>query len=168
MKVLVVTLIAGVVLLGAAAANGAPAAPRTTTLFLDDFTLDPTVQYASDTFWCDFNNYGAVFSDYAGRCPYQDFTATLHWKKSPGATEYDVCLEPVFSSYTPGFACYVMPAAKSGSPTAQSMSFDSASMDLNAFQGTTQVWVVHACSGTGLTQTCSDSNPVFAAIPWTG
>jgi len=170
MKALVVALIASFVLLGVAAANSGAATLKTTTLFLDDFTLDPTVQFASDNFWCEFNDYGAVFGGYTGQCPYQNFTATLHWRKVQGATEYDVCIEPVFGTYTPGFACYVTPAPKSGSPAALSMTFDSATMALNSYQGTTQVWIVRACvvDPTTLQETCTDSNSVAATIPWTG
>jgi hypothetical protein len=172
MKALVV-VIAAALLLGVAAttASAAQAAPpKEPTLFLDSFTLDPTVQYATDNFWCEFDNYGSFFSNYTGQCPYQNFTASVHWKKSAAATEYDVCLETVFQSSSPGPQCWILPAPKSGSPAALSMTFDSARMSLNDFQGTTQIWFVKACAvaSSTLQQTCSVSNSVSADIPWTG
>jgi hypothetical protein len=174
MRTLVVTLIAALgVAAGTAAADPTLApgsAPKAPTLTLDSFTLGP-VAYTADDFWCTFNDYGAYFSNYvSGQCPYQNYVATLHWKKSPGATEYDVCVKPVFRDYTPGFACWSIPAPKSGSPAALSMTFDSTVQSLNTFQGTTQVWMVQACDFDPSTNTgpCSQSNTVSADIPWTG
>jgi hypothetical protein len=143
---------------------------KESTLTLDDFALSPTVQYSTDGFWCSFNDYGAYFANYTGQCPYQDYVASLHWKKVQDATEYDVCLESVFQSFTPGFACWVMPAMKAGNPASLSMTFDSAAMLLNSFQGATQVWMVKACAFDPVTHTgpCTESNTVEVVIPWTG
>jgi len=172
MKALVVA-ISAILVLGTAATTASAAKaspPKEPALFLDSFTLDPTVQYATNNFWCEFNDYAAFFSNYTGQCPYQHFIAAVHWKKAAAATEYDVCLETVFQSSSPGPQCWVLPAPKSGSPAALSMTFDSASMFLNDFQGTTQIWFVKACAldpSTG-EPACSVSNAVWADIPWTG
>src|SRR5439155_17629143 len=147
-----------------------PSTPRATTLTLDSFALSSEIQYATNDFWCSFNDYGAYFGNYVvGQCPYQDYVASVHWKKIPNVTEYDVCLKPVFRDYSPGFACYVAPPAKSGSPASLSMTFDSAAMFLNAFQATTQVWMVEACNFDPVTHagSCSESNTVSAEIPST-
>jgi hypothetical protein len=148
----------------------AQATPRPTTLFLDSFTLSPVVNYDSSNFWCESNQYGSVFSNYTGLCPYESYVATVHWKKVPNVTEYDVCLRSTFQGTGPGFACFVVNPPKSGSPASLSMTFDSAVMFLNAYQGTTQAWMVRACNFDPAPPfgSCSDSNTVSADIPWTG
>lgn len=170
MKLVVMATVAALIGSGAAAADPpARTTVRATTAYLDSFVLSPTVQYPSDTFWCEFNNYAASFSNYDGRCPTQDFVATLHWKKIPNVTEYDVCLEPSFGSYTPGFACQVVSPPTAGNPASLSYTFDSARDNLNATQGTTQTFMVVACNldANGLGP-CSESDTVSAVIPWTG
>jgi hypothetical protein len=144
--------------------------PRPTTLFLDTFTLSPDVGYDQNNFWCEFNNYGSFFANYSGQCPYQNYVATVHWKKVPNVTEYDICVKPAFRGSGPGFVCFVIQPPKSGSPAALSMTFDSAAMFLNAYQGTTQVWMVKACNFDPAPPfgSCSESNTVSAEIPWTG
>jgi hypothetical protein len=173
MRILIVSVIAALGLAGGAAAAGPtsdpPPTPRATTLTLVSFALSPDVQYSSEVFWCSVYDYGAYFANYVGgQCPYQDYVATVHWKKIPQATEYDICVKPVFGDYSPGFACYIAEPAKSGSPAALSMTFDSATMFLNAFQATTQVWMVKACNFDPITHagSCSESNTVSAEIPW--
>ena len=176
LKAIFVSLFVASILAGNAAAEGPGAssrmqsAPRATTVFLDSFTLSPTVNYDPDNFWCSFNDYGSFFSNYTGQCPYQDYVATVHWKKVPNVTEYDICVAPVFRDSGPGFACYVMQPPKSGNPASLSMTFDSAAMFLNAYQGTTQLWMVRACTydPSPPIGSCSDSNVVSAEIPWTG
>jgi hypothetical protein len=174
MRIVLVSVIAALGLAGVTAAAGQTldpsSMPRATTLTLDSFVLSPDVQYVANGFWCSFNNYGAYFANYSGPCPYQDYVASVHWKKVPNVTEYDICLKPVFRDYTPGFACYVQQPGNAGNPASLSMTFDSAAMSLNAFQGTTQVWMVRACNydPVTLTGSCSESNTVSADIPWTG
>ncbi len=174
MKALLIAVIAALTISCAAAANAATTAPtstpRATTLTLDSFTLSPAVSYATDNFWCSFNDYGAYFGNYTGLCPYQDYVASVHWKKVPNVTEYDICVQPVFRDYSPGFSCFVQEPPKSGSPAALSMTFDSAKMFLNAYQATTQVWMVRACNYDPAPPfgSCSESNTVSAEIPWTG
>jgi hypothetical protein len=175
MRILLVSVIAALSLAGGTAHAGQTShpssTPRATTLTLDSFVLSPDVQYSSEDFWCSFNDYGAYFANYVGgQCPYQDYVATVHWKKIPQATEYDICLKPVFGDYSPGFACYIAEPTKSGGPAALTMTFDSATMFLNAFQATTQVWMVKACDIDPVTNagSCSESNTVSAEIPWTG
>jgi hypothetical protein len=50
------------------------------------------------------------------------------------------------------------------------MTFDSASMFLNAVEGTTQTWLVRACNLDPVTHSgpCSESNAVSADVPWAG
>jgi hypothetical protein len=174
MRLFIVSVITALGFAGSAMAAGQtshpPATPRATTLTLDSFALSPDVQYASNNFWCSFNNYGAYFDNYTGACPYQDYAASLHWKKVPNVTEYDVCVKPVFHDYSPGFFCFVVQPPTAGSPAALSMTFDSAAMFLNAFQGTTQVWVVESCNYDPVTSagSCGESNTVSVEIPWTG
>jgi hypothetical protein len=150
--------------------SSSPSAPKATTLILDSFTLSAETTYTTDDFWCSFNNYAAFFPSYTGQCPSNDYVASLHWKKVASATEYDVCLESFFRDRTPGFACWIIEAPKSGSPASLTMTFDSAAMSLNAYQGTTQVWIVQACAYDSVTHTgpCSQSNTVAQDIPWTG
>jgi hypothetical protein len=174
MRTLIVSVIAALGLAGSAAAvpptSYPPPTPRATTLSLDSFTLSPEVQYSANDFWCTFNDYGSFFANYSGQCPYQDYVASLHWKKVPNVTEYDVCLKPVFRDYSPGFFCTVEEPPKAGNPASLSMTFDSAGMFLNSFQGTTQVWMVEACNYDPVTHagSCSESNTVTVEIPWTG
>jgi hypothetical protein len=172
-KALFVSIVAALALAGAATAaqqsTSPPTTPKATSLTLDSFTLSPDVKYLTNNFWCEYNNYGLYFSNYDGRCPYQDYVASLHWKKVRNITEYDICLKPVFRDYSPGFACSIMQPPKAGNPASLSMTFDSDVMFLNSVQGTTQVWMVKACNyvmpGVG---SCSESNTVSADIPWTG
>jgi hypothetical protein len=172
MKGLLVSIIVALVLAGAASAarppKDPPPAPKATSLTLDSFVLSPEVKYETDNFWCEFNNYGSYFSNYDGRCPYQDYVASLHWKKVQNVTEYDVCLTSVFRDYSPGFACWTVYPSKAGNPASLSMTFDSAAMFLNSVQGTTQIWMVKACNYEFPGGSCSESNTVSADIPWTG
>src|SRR5690348_6495177 len=149
MRLLLVSLALALVCAGGAAAahrsQPSQRVPKATTLALDDFTLAPDAVAGTDDFWCTFNDYGAFFSDYTGQCPTRDYVASVHWKKVPNANHYDVCIEPAFQDYTPGFACYGVDPAKAGNPASLSMTFDSAAMSLNAVEGTTQTWLVRAC-----------------------
>jgi hypothetical protein len=156
---------------------GTQPAPRATTLKLDSFTLLPGVTYASNNFWCEYHNYGLYFSNYTGQCPLQNFVATMHWKKVPNVTEYDVCEDVVALSdpdHSRGANCWVIkPPPMSGSPASLSMMFDSATEYLNTAQGTTHLWWVHACNYVWIDGSipygpCTDSNIVTAEIPWTG
>jgi hypothetical protein len=174
MRTLVVSLALVLVFASSAAAahraQPSPRVPKATTLVLDSFTLSPDATNSTDTFWCSFNDYGAFFANYSGQCPTRDYVASVHWKKAAGATEYQVCLEPSFHDYTPGFACWVVEASNAGNPASLTMTFDSASMFLNAVEGTTQTWLVRACNLDPVTNSgpCSESNTVTADIPWTG
>jgi hypothetical protein len=174
LRIALVSVIAALGLAGVASAAGQTpdpsATPKATTLVLDSFALSPDVQYSGNDFWCSSNDYGAFFATYVGQCPYQDYVASVHWKKVQNVTEYDICVKPVFQDSSPGFACYVVQPTKAGNPASLSMTFDSAAMFLNSFEGTTQVWMVKACNVDPTTQvgTCSESNTVSAEIPWTG
>lgn len=150
-----------------------PPTPRPTTLYLDRFVLSSQVHYSESNFWCEFYGYAAHFSNYTGLCPYQDFIATVHWKKVQQITEYDICYQakPVFSvSPVVGWSCYGMDPTKSGSPDTLSMTFDSAAMPLNSHQGTDQMWMVKTCNLDPVTSDggCAESNIVTAEVPWTG
>jgi hypothetical protein len=172
-KACVLLLVTALVLL-AAGARGAAAAPspipRSTTVTLDTVAISTQVHSAAGNFWCSSNDYGAIFANYTGQCPYQDFVASVHWKKVPNVTEYDVCLRALFQGSGPGFACWTIPAPKAGNPATLSTTFDSAGMSLNAFQGTTQLFMVKACNLDPVTHQgmCSESEPVSFDIPWTG
>jgi hypothetical protein len=157
-------LIAALMVCAGAAAAKPEKSTKATTVTLDSFTLSPQVKYADNNFWCEFNNYGAYFSNYVGLCPYQDYVATVHWKKVLHALYYNVCQAASFRGSGPGWACYA------GDQTTLSKTFDSAAMFLNSSQGTTQMWMVEACEqpvGPGFKE-CSESNVVTAEIPWTG
>jgi hypothetical protein len=176
-KTVLIGLLVASVVAGNAGADGssatarAQATPRATTLFLDSFTLSPEVSYDPIDFWCTSHDYNVFFNYTVGApCPYQNYVATVHWKKVPNVTEYDVCVRPTFQGEGPGFACYTVQPPKSGSPAALSMTFDSAAMFLNAYQGTTQVWMVKACNFDPAPPfgSCSESITVSAEIPWTG
>jgi hypothetical protein len=156
---------------------GTQPAPRATTLKLDSFTLLPGVTYASNNFWCEYHNYGLYFPNYTGQCPLQNFVATMHWKKVPNVTEYDVCEDVVALSdpdHSRGANCWVIkPPPMSGSAASLSMMFDSTTEYLNTAQGTTHLWWVHACNYVWIDGSipygpCTDSNIVTAEIPWTG
>jgi hypothetical protein len=169
-SVLLGTVIAALMVCGGATAAKPEQPTKPTTATLDSFTLSPEVKYADNSFWCEFNNYGAYFSDYVGLCPYQDFVATVHWKKVPHAANYNVCRTAAFHGSGPGWACWTVEATKAGDPETLSKTFDSAEMFLNSFQGTSQLWMVEACEepvGPGFKE-CSESNTVTAEIPWTG
>jgi hypothetical protein len=177
-KTVLIGLLVASVLAGNAGADGstatarAQATPRPTTVSLDSFTLSTEVNYDTSEFsWCTTHGYKAFF-DYSdgAPCPYQNYAATVHWKRVPNVTEYDVCVRSTFQGEGPGFACYTVQPPKSGSPAALSMTFDSAAMFLNAYQGTTQVWMVRACNFDPAPPfgSCSESNTVSAEIPWTG
>jgi hypothetical protein len=173
MRIVLLSVIAALGLAASAAASPASdpqSAPRATTLSLDSFTLSPDVTYSENNFWCEFNDYGTYFAGYTGLCPSQAYVATVHWKKVPNVTEYYVCVEPVFHDYSPGFSCYVALPPRSGNPASLSMTFDSAAQFLNAFQGTTQVWMVETCNSDPVTNEslCTESNTVSSEIPWTG
>jgi hypothetical protein len=172
MRVLVVVLVTGVVLAAGSYAFAAPpsSTPKESIVSLDAVAIDPVVDYSKGGFWCSFNDYGAVFGNYTGQCPAQEYVAVVHWKKVPGVAEYDICVKPVFRDYSPGFACYVVDPPKAGNPASLTMTFDSATMFLNSFQGTTQVFVVRACTVDPVSQAsvCSQSNEVSFEIPWTG
>jgi len=168
--VAVVSLIGVLAFVGSAAADRpAPdAPPRATTVTLDSFVLSPVVQYASNNFWCEAENYGAYFSNYTGACAYQDYVATIHWKKAPTATAYYACVTTSFHDYNVGFACYGMVAPKAANPDSLSYTFDSAAMHLNATQGITVSWMVTACAGDWPLTYCSESDMVSETMPWTG
>jgi hypothetical protein len=163
-SVLAGAIIAALMVCGGAIAVNPDKPTKESRVTLDSFTLSPVVKYADNNFWCEFNNYGAYFSNYVGLCPYQDYVATVHWKKVPHALFYDVCTAAAFRGSGPGWACYA------GDSETLSKTFDSAAMFLNSFQGTTQMWMVKACEqpvGPGFKE-CSESNIVTAEIPWTG
>ena len=91
-----------------------------------------------------------------------------HDDVNPKSTRWVSYAYPAGANFKP-LNDVVLPA-KSGSPASLSMTFDSAAMFLNAFQATTQVWMVEACNFDPVTHagSCSESNPVSAEIPWTG